>query len=1144
MYRAGLFLILLCLCCSGSQCNPEKLCNFVCDHWDCSDENHCGYHKESSLLGRPFSCDFEQDDCGWTDVSTSSYQWVRERRTFSRWGIRPHGDHTLRNRWGWFMATGGHTGKSAATASLQSPVLRNAAATCEIHIHYHMWAEDAQTINGSLSVQLTDNNQTYNLWVGPKSSIKGWRQTVIYPGSIRDAFQIIVVSSRDPFSHGDIAIDDLEFRHCGLSAPLLECPAEYHKCPLGPCVMPESVCDGTDDCGDNTDETNCTMYRFCNFEVNSCQWNTDGWQRVNGTGSRPSRDHTSGSRNGYFLKVENGSSAKLSFRIQPNNGPCYMVLYYVMDGSDDNRLLINYTDAKKTVAEKQGQRGQVWLRERVQLPDTEHNVTIEGIAGAGPDSVVALDDVILSPGCRLVTGTPAMTETVTPRHLNARAESFKWEKKTCQNISEFLFNSSMAEWTDLSIGRIKWGTDNGTLTGGDTKKYLGVQRAQGNLLAGAEILSPTLCAVGPICAINMTYYFNSGPSGALSLSLLNPEWGTQSHVWGSQGESSTVWRSVMIPVGERKQPFQLVLDSSVDPQLRANWGAAVEKIQFIDCGTDKIADDKATVTCNFETGMCGWYQDLTDDIDWTMGAQADHTTGKGNCLYVEGGSRMDRGMVARLLTYRQSAADSQCLTFYYRVWGPDAGTLILSSITEGKETLLWTSTGTHGNRWHHESVTLTAKSYQLAFDAVRDGSVGNMAVDDITLRPGACAAPTRCTFEAGTCRFKSQGQYIWKLQQNQNANPSYPQPGPFFDHTLQSVSGHYMLVDTATLPRKASALLESDMYDALPVQGCVTFWTQFGGSQAGTLNVYIVEDTGKKKEARKVLSASGMHQDIWHYRGVTIQAGTRPWQLRFEAVSAGGDQCYIALDDIHISHHPCHEPATCDFESGYCGWSNVRFPLVDTYDWDYTSGGPMDKDHTLGTKEGHYAFVETGSLHTEGSSAWLLSEHLPATASSCFSFWYGTDATGHYHVGELVLFMSSTQGLLPIWVLSGHQSNGWQEQRLQLNSTVDFQLVFEASKGSRPHSATVALDDLKYTRGRSCNAKQQEPETKKAGKNNSGTILAVLLGVLLVLLCGAAGFLLYRKRKNNLAGAPSVSSHADRLEGFDNVVFEDNGASS
>lgn len=35
------------------------------------------------------------------------------------------------------------------------------------------------------------------------------------------------------------------------------------------------------------------------------------------------------------------------------------------------------------------------------------------------------------------------------------------------------------------------------------------------------------------------------------------------------------------------------------------------------------------VTCNFEKSLCGWYQDLTDEIDWKLGSLSDHTTGQG-----------------------------------------------------------------------------------------------------------------------------------------------------------------------------------------------------------------------------------------------------------------------------------------------------------------------------------------------------------------------------------------------------------------------------------------------------------------------------------------------------------------------------------
>ncbi|XP_075435198.1 apical endosomal glycoprotein isoform X2 [Ascaphus truei] len=854
---------------------------------------------------------------------------------------------------------------------------------------------------------------------------------------------------------------------------------------------------------------------------------------------------------GHFLRAGSGSpdpATLTSPQLQAaSNESCALVLYYHMDGSDTSQLEIYYLISmeKKKVGGRWGQRGHVWLRDRVifQLPDETFQIVIEGTVGNGADHFIALDDLILSPGCKVVEGRTLERSKAEIWSSPIGQHQFSSGVNEICNITEgkFDFESGEGRWKDRSVGRLRWGTENRTLQEGEARGYyLAVLHAGGQFLTSAEVHSPTFCPSGPSCAINMFYYFNSGPAGSLSVRVLDPELGTHTHVWHSQGEQSTSWRSAVITLGERQRPFQVVLAGSVDPLPGGRWGAAVDDIEFVGCGKVDTPSDTAPVTCNFETGLCGWYQDKSEEIDWELGTLSDHTTGSGNFLYVDGGSRMDRGMRARLLTYPQSSGSgTQCLSLYYRMWGPDAGTLNLFVKYDGEEDkLLWTSTGTHGNKWHQESVTLPHppnRQYQLVLDAVRDGSVGHIAVDDITLRSASCAAPTRCSFEAGSCGFSSQGTYTWKLHQNL---PVDDRIGPPYDHTLQSITGHYMLVDTsaAALPSKKSAILTSGEYNLVPSEGCLSFWYQLGGSKAGTLNVHLEEQPGKKKK-RRLLSVSETHGDSWHYKSATLQS-ERGWTVSFEAVGAGGDRSYIALDDLHISHHPCHKAASCDFESGSCTWTNVRIPLVDTYDWDWTSGGARsrkssapEKDHSLGTPEGHYAFVDTGALHTDGSSAWLISEHLPATTGSCFTFWYRTDSAEHHHLGELMLFVTSAQGMLPVWGLLGYHNNDWQEEQIQLNSTVEFQIVFEASKGSRPHAATVALDDVKYTLDTPCNTK------KEKAKDNTRTTVIVILVVILILLVAIVAVLLYRRRKRRQEGAPQMSSHVD---GFDNIIFQEN----
>ncbi|XP_078575825.1 MAM and LDL-receptor class A domain-containing protein 1-like [Branchiostoma floridae x Branchiostoma japonicum] len=91
-------------------------------------------------------------------------------------------------------------------------------------------------------------------------------------------------------------------------------------------------------------------------------------------------------------------------------------------------------------------------------------------------------------------------------------------------------------------------------------------------------------------------------------------------------------------------------------------------------------DSPHPCVCDFDTDLCQYTQDTTDDFDWRRnsggtntgdtGPPADHTTGSGRYMYIETSSPRRRGEIARLTspTYLLHSG-SQCLLFWTHMFG-------------------------------------------------------------------------------------------------------------------------------------------------------------------------------------------------------------------------------------------------------------------------------------------------------------------------------------------------------------------------------------------------------------------------------------------------------------------------------------------
>ncbi|XP_026169194.1 MAM and LDL-receptor class A domain-containing protein 2 [Mastacembelus armatus] len=235
-------------------------------------------------------CSFENDSCGWEDVSAGQFQWARGRNTSESAG--PSVDHTLGTELGWYIAVESDQGAQMSPAALQSPTMKQASATCTLHFYYNMYGEGTEKLN----VLVKEGSRTTTLWWLSGNNGDLWQHGEVMIGRIPQDFTVLFESSRTFSSPGHIAIDDINFTNCILPEPQPLCPESMFICNNSVCVEHTQVCDFSDDCGDWSDENNCDS----DVDTPGAEWmhcrGQEAWPNHG-----PPRDHTHNSAAGHYI---------------------------------------------------------------------------------------------------------------------------------------------------------------------------------------------------------------------------------------------------------------------------------------------------------------------------------------------------------------------------------------------------------------------------------------------------------------------------------------------------------------------------------------------------------------------------------------------------------------------------------------------------------------------------------------------------------------------------------------------------------------------------------------------------------------------------------------------------------------------------
>ncbi|XP_049424229.1 nephronectin-like [Epinephelus fuscoguttatus] len=145
--------------------------------------------------------------------------------------------------------------------------------------------------------------------------------------------------------------------------------------------------------------------------------------------------------------------------------------------------------------------------------------------------------------------------------------------------------------------------------------------------------------------------------------------------------------------------------------------------------------------CTFDHGLCDWMSDREGDLHW----EAAHNPAGGQYLSVpelKAGQRSIRGARLAIQIVPPWSHGDLCFSFSHWLTGHHVGVLQLFIRKKGQDqrygSALWSRTGGHG--WRHTQVTLTTHYLDkvLLKAERRKGRRGQIAVDDVTLRQGAC----------------------------------------------------------------------------------------------------------------------------------------------------------------------------------------------------------------------------------------------------------------------------------------------------------------------------------------------------------------------------------------------------------------------